>query len=248
MSRPTFVWAHDLLSCVDHENTMRHFDWTGVTETARVVRYDARGHGRAMVQYVDRAYRWSALVDDMLRVAGEGPFVAGGVGMGAATALLAAIRAPRRVAALVLVAPPAGRQGKSGNAEHYEQLAHAANLRGASALAEAWPVSGQPQFLRDSFDGPAELITRHLFAMDPRALPYILRGAALSDLGGEEQVHNVIVPTLILAWDGDAGHPLGVAEELAALMVQSELHVARDRQDFEQWPALVRTLLATIEN
>jgi pimeloyl-ACP methyl ester carboxylesterase len=246
MSRSTFVWAHDLLSCVDHENTVGLFDWTGPAEAARVVRYDARGHGRGMVQYVDRAYRWSALVDDMLRTAGEGPFVAGGVGMGAATALLSAIRAPRRLAALVLVAPPAGWQCRSHKAEQYERLAHAADLRGAIALAEAWPVVGQPQFLRDTFDGPAELITRHLFAMDPRALPCILRGAALSDLASREEVHDVIVPTLILAWDGDPGHPLCVAEELASLMVQSELHIARDWGAVERWPTLVRNFLASV--
>jgi len=246
MTQTTFVWAHDLLSCVDHENTIRLFDWAVLEEAARVVRYDARGHGRGMVQYVDRAYRWSALVDDMLREAGDGPFVAGGVGMGAATALLAAIRAPRRLAALVLVAPPAGLQSQAANAEHYEQLAHAADLRGAMALAEAWPVAGQPPFLRDTFDGPLELITRHLFAMDQRALPCILRGAALSNLGGREQVHNVIVPTLILAWDGDPGHPLTVAEELAALMVQSELHIADDPDAVHKWPSLVRDFLHTV--
>ncbi len=211
-----------------------------------MVRYDARGHGRGMVQYVDRAYRWSALVDDMLRMAGDGPFVAGGIGMGAATALLAAIRAPRRLEALVLVAAPASWNVRSGRAVHYEELAHAVQLRGATALAEAWPVAGLPLFLVDMFQGPAELVTRHLFAMDPRALPCILRGAALSDLPSREEVHNVIVPTLILAWDGDVGHPLGVAEELAGLMVQNEFHVAHDVDSLQKWPTLVANFLASV--
>lgn len=246
MNPPTFVWGHDLLSCVDHEDTVRLLDWSRARETAGVVRYDARGHGRGMVQYVDRAYRWSALVDDMLRTAGDGPFVAGGVGMGAATALLAAIRAPRRLAALVLVAPPAGWQCRSEKAEQYTQLANAVQARGAVALAEAWPVAGQPQFLAGSFSGPAELVTRHLFGMDPRALPCILRGAALSDLASREEVHNVIVPTLILGWDGDPGHPWCVAEELASLMIQSELHLARDRAGIDTWPELIATFLSNV--
>lgn len=225
---------------------MRLFDWRPAQEAARVVRYDARGHGKGMVQYVDRAYRWSALVDDMLRMAGDGPFVAGGCGMGAATALLAAVRAPRRLAALVLVAPPAGWQWRSERAEQFEELAHVVQLKGASALAERWPVPGQPSFLRDSFEGPAELITRHLFAMDPRALPCILRGAAASDLPEKELVHAVIVPTLILGWSGDAGHPLSVAEELASLMIQNELHVADRLADVGTWPALVGDFLAAV--
>jgi pimeloyl-ACP methyl ester carboxylesterase len=243
---PTFVWAHDLLSCVDHEDTVRMLDWERPAAVARVVRYDARGHGRGMVQYVDRAYRWSALVDDMLRVAGEGPFVAGGLGMGAATALQAAVRAPLRLAGLVLVAPPAGWQHRVAAADRYQGLAGAACLRGAVALAEAWPIAGQPAFLEGCFDGPAELLTRHLFGMDPRALPCILRGAALSDLATPEEVHNVIVPTLILAWDSDPGHPLAVAEELASLMIQNELHLAQSREDLQKWPDLVADFLAGI--
>jgi pimeloyl-ACP methyl ester carboxylesterase len=246
VSRPTFVWAHDLLSSVEHENVVGLFDWRTSADTARVVRYDARGHGQGMVQYVDRAYRWSALVDDMLRMAGDGPFVAGGCGMGAATALLAAVRAPRRLAALVLAAPPAGWQWRDEQAGQYEELAHAVSLKGAITLAERWPVVGQPSFLLDGFEGPAELITKHLFAMDPRVLPYILRGAAASDLPGKELVHDVIVPTLILTWAGDAGHPLSVAQELSSLLIQNELHVAETRADVESWPELVRHFLATV--
>jgi pimeloyl-ACP methyl ester carboxylesterase len=246
MSLPTFVWAHDLMSCVDYEDTVGIFDWRPAAEAARVVRYDARGHGQGMVQYVDRAYRWSALVDDMLRTAGEGPFVAGGCGMGAATALLAAVRAPRRLAALVLAAPPAGWQWRTPRSEHYDALAHTVEMKGAVALAESWPVAGEPKFLLESFDGPAELITRHLFAMDPRVLPCILRGAAGSDLPQKEQVHEVIVPTLILGWTGDDGHPLCVAEELASLMIQSELHVANDRADVAAWPRMIRDFLLAV--
>ena len=246
MIAPTFVWAHDLLSCVDHENTVRMFDWAPVEQAARMVRYDARGHGRAEAQYVDRAYRWSALVDDMIRAPGEGPFVGGGIGMGAATALSAAVRAPRRLAALVLVAPPAGWQWRYDRADEYERLAQEVEQRGAVALAESWPVVGQPGFLTDRFDGPAELLTRHLFGMDPHALPCILRGAALSDLASPDEVHEVIVPTLILAWDGDDGHPLCVAEELASLMIQGELHVAEDREALARWPHLVRRFLADV--
>jgi pimeloyl-ACP methyl ester carboxylesterase len=199
-----------------------------------------------MVQYVDRAYRWSALVDDMLRMAGDGPFVAGGCGMGAATALLAAVRAPRRLAGLVLAAPPAGWDSRLETAERYEDLADAAGLRGAMAIAEAWPVAGRPKFLIDGFTGPGELTTRHLFGMDQRALPCILRGAAASDLPEREQVHEVIVPTLILGWTGDPGHPLEIAEELSSLMIQNELRIAQGLEDVVAWPGVVREFLATI--
>lgn len=244
MTRPTFVWAHDLLSCVDHEDTIQWFKWEKSGQ-AQPMRYDARGHGRGMVQYVDRAYRWSAMVDDMLRVT-DGPFVAGGIGMGAATALQAAITAPRRLAGLVLVAPPAAWNCRQSRALVYEALAEEAAVRGTVAVSEAWPVAGQPPFLRAAFNGPAELLTRHLFGMDPKAIPCILRGAALSDLASQDQVHNVIVPTLILGWSDDAGHPLAIAEELSRLMIQNVLHVAHDIDDMGKWPDLVRDFLASI--
>ncbi|MGH9124159.1 MAG: alpha/beta fold hydrolase [Acidimicrobiales bacterium] len=245
MTRPTFVWAHDLLSCVEHEDTIRWFNWERPADLSQLVRYDARGHGRGMVQYVDRAYRWSAMVDDMLRLA-DGPFVAGGIGMGAATALHAAITAPRRLAGLVLVAPPAAWTCRDDRAAVYQALASDADVRGATAVSEAWPVSGQPSFLRESFDGPAELLTRHLFGMDPRAIPCILRGAALSDLASQDLVHNVIVPTLILGWSGDPGHPLAVAEQLSCLMIQNVMHVAHDLNDMHKWPDFVGDFLTSI--
>jgi pimeloyl-ACP methyl ester carboxylesterase len=246
MSLPTFVWAHAMLSSVRHEDALGLFDWRSATETSRVVRYDARGHGTALVQYEDRAYRWSALVDDMLREAGEGPFVAAGAGMGAATALHAAVVAPLRVAGLVLAIPPAAWEHRLEQAARYQELAWTVERRGAAALVQASPVTGRPQFVATAVPGESAATARQLLAMDRRALPAILRGAALSDLANREEVRGVIVPTLILAWDGDPGHPLATAETLASLMVQSELHVAPDMDAVRTWPKLVRDFLATI--
>lgn len=246
MSRCSFVWAHALNSSVAHEDEVGLFDWSDATEVARVFRYDARGHGTANAQYEERAFRWSALVDDMLWAAPEGPFVAGGVGMGAATALFAALRAPRRVQALVLALPPPAWEGRRSEREAYQAAARAVERRGMPAYVRALRARPQSRILAHELPHAEGLTLRQVRRMDERALPAILRGAASSDLPTRDEVRSVVVPTLVLAWEGDEGHPLSTAEELADLMVLSELHVAADLADARRWPGLVRGFLAEL--
>lgn len=246
MSRCAFVWAHALGSSVAHEDELGLFDWSQVAEVAQVVRYDARGHGAADPQYEERAFRWSALVDEMLWAAPTGPFVAGGVGMGSATALFAAARAPRRVQALVLALPPPAWEGRKRERDSHRAAAKTVERRGLSAYERVVRRQPQPRILAEELPHAEELTLRQVRSMDEAALPAILRGAASSDLPPRQEVHAVVVPTLILAWEGDPGHPVSTAEELADLMVMSELHVATELADVRRWPGLVRDFLADL--
>ena len=77
----------------------------------RALSYDARGHGKATGwESCDSSmFHWRELAQDMLAVAdahGLHRFVAMGSSMGAATALFAALQAPERVEAIVMVRPP----------------------------------------------------------------------------------------------------------------------------------------------
>ena len=247
MSRCTFVWAHGLNSCMAHEDDLGLFDWSSAESVARVVRYDARGHGGCeCYHYEDRAYRWSALVDDMLRAPGQGPFVAGGASMGAATALYAALRAPRRIQGLVLVTPPTAWEGRPAQAEVYEAAARLVERRGIPGYLKAIQSVSEPRILAEELPESRTILLRHLRRMDEKVMPSILRGAASSDLPTREEIHNIVVPTLILAWTGDAAHPVSTAETLAELMVMSELHVAEDLAAVRRWPDLVRDFLSGI--
>ena len=232
MATVTFVWAHALLGSVAWEDEVGLFDWPPAAEFANVVRYDAR------------SYRWPALVDDLLRAGGSGPFVAGGAGMGAATALLAAVRAPRRIQALVLATPPTAWETRAAEGDLYEELAATAERHGPAALAEwVWPAGG-PAFVAGSLAAGAA--ARHLAGMDKKIVPAVLRGAGSSDLATKAEVRGVIVPTLILAWEGDPGHPASTARHLADLMVQSELHLASDLDDVRAWPGRISAFLAGV--
>jgi pimeloyl-ACP methyl ester carboxylesterase len=231
-----------------HEDELGLFDWSRVEAVARVVRYDARGHGGCeCAHFEDRAYRWSALVDDMLRASGkEGPFVAGGASMGAATALYAAVRAPRRVQGLVVVTPPSAWEARPAQAEVYEAAARLVERRGIPGYLKAMQTVGQPKILADELPESRTILMRHLRRMDEKVMPSILRGAASSDLPSREEIHNVVVPTLILAWTGDPAHPVSTAEALAEQIVMSELHVATDLAGVRRWPDLVRDFLGGI--
>lgn len=230
-----------------HEDDLGLFDWSCAESVARVVRYDARGHGGCDCgHFEDRAYRWSALVDDMLRAPGQGPFVAGGASMGAATALYAAVRAPRRIQGLVLVTPPTAWEARPAQAEKYEAAAELVERRGIPGYLTALQDAGQPRILAEELPEARTILLRHLRRMDEKVVPSILRGAASSDLPSRAEVHDVVVPTLILAWTGDPAHSVSTAETLAEHMVMSELHVADDLAGVRRWPDLVRAFLSGI--
>jgi len=243
MEKYPFVWAHDLCSSMAHEDDLGLFPCSTLAGSMPVARYDTRGHGTSTGGYQERGYRWSAMVDDMLRAA-DGPFVAGGIGMGVATALFAAIRAPKRVAALVLILPPAAWGDRAAVAAVHEADADLVELSGARRLATAVRHRPLAPLLAQIRPDARELEALHLEAMDPRFLVLMLRAAARSDLPRPDEIRSVIVPTLILAWNDDPDHPLSTARTLADTMLQADLRIAEDEVDVMTWPAAVDDFLA----
>jgi len=243
MEKYPLVWAHDLCSSMAHEDELGLFPCAALAAPMPVARYDTRGHGGSLGGYQERGYRWSAMVDDMLRAA-EGPFVAGGIGMGVATALFAALRAPKRIAALVLVLPPPAWDRRATAAITHEADADLVELSGPKRLAESVRARPLARLLAQVRPDAREVEARHLQAMDPRILALMLRAAARSDLPRQEEVRSIIVPTLILAWEDDPDHPLVTAQTLADTMLQADLRIARDESDVKGWPATVDDFLA----
>lgn len=234
------------MSSMAHEDDLGLFGWPLPGCSAVVHRYDARGHGKAEGGYEERCYRWSAMVDDMVRAAGEGPFVAAGIGVGAATALYAAIKAPRRVEALVLVLPPAGWEDRPPSAICHAEDADLVETRGLSALCAAVSHRPTPPLLAAACPSARSVEARHLRQMDEKRVVAILRGSAGADLPPPADVRLVIVPTLILGWAGDGAHPVSTAERLSALMIQSELVVATGLDGVREWPSRVARFLASV--
>lgn len=239
-----FVWGHGLTSSSAQEDAAGLRPWRRLGAGFEVVRVDARGHGDSDPDPDPDAYRWSELARDLLALAsalGHERLVAGGASMGAATALHAAVSAPERVAALVLMIPPTAWDTRPAQAERYRADADLAEREGPMALAAA-AAEEPPIPLFEGLLDPAEMARARYAALDPATLPAILRGAAASDLPEPEVVARLRQPTLILAWEGDLGHPLSTAERLAELVPGATLSVARRLPDLAAWPRQVAEL------
>ncbi len=236
-----FYWGHGLTSSAAQEDRMGLRVWDALREGWEVVRVDARGHGNSSGEPEPHAYRWSELAGDLFALAdalGHRRFWVGGASMGAAVALHAAVAAPERIAALVLMIPPTAWATRAAQAARYRASADLAEREGLEALAAAEAAQPPIPIFRGLFD-PAEMARARYAALDAKVLPAILRGAADSDFPAPEAVARLRQPTLLLAWEGDDGHPLSTAERLAELLPDATLSVARRLQDLGAWPQLV---------
>lgn len=235
---PPLLWAHGMGSSRRHEE--RHGIVSGIGLAPGCTRYDAAGHGQSDGCGCPETYTWAALGSVMGQIAASvaGPVVLGGASMGCATALHAAVDHPGGVHALVLVSPPTTGADRAGAAVEYEVAAQLVEQDGVAALTSRWgPIV--PQHLRDVSEEP---IT---FRPDVRQdiLPAVLRGAARSELPAASALRELVTPTLVLAWAGDASHPLASARLLAQLL-GGDLVEARSAADLRGWPAVVAGFLA----
>jgi pimeloyl-ACP methyl ester carboxylesterase len=173
---PLIVFSHGLAG------SARNFrpQAKAFARTHRVVTYDARGHARSDAPNEPSAYDFERFVDDFERVAsdGEGPVVAAGLSLGAATALGFALRRPERVRALILASPPGGTDdpGRRGWALGFAQAIEEKGLEAAGAEF----VWGE----RARFDQPgARMIRSGFMEHPPHALAHVLR-RSLAELPG----------------------------------------------------------------
>lgn len=230
-------WGHGFASSSTQEARGSLIDFGELARRNRVVRWDARGHGESEGGLDPAEYTWDELGGDLLALAsalGVDRFVAGGVSMGAATALHAAVSAPERIRGLVLVLPPTAYETRAEQAHEYRAGADLVEREGAVRYVERASTQPVPEILR-AFAPGFEFTP----AVASERLPAVLRGAGASDLPPRDAVRTVTVPALILAWDTDPGHPLRTAETLAELLPDAELHVARRLRDVTTWTRLV---------
>jgi len=233
-----FVWGHGLLSSMAQEDAVGLFRWSGAH--ARVVRFDARGHGESEPSYDPALLRWPELARDMLALAdtlgAERAFL-GGVSMGCATALHAAVAAPERVAGLVLVAPPTAWATRPRQARFYRFAASLVEKVGLTPfrLLASIPVPGgtSPVAALQS------VMVEQLARADARAVAATLRGAAESDLPEPDMLRSLRIPSLILAWRNDPVHPVSSATRLRELLPESDLCIAGSLEEIRGWPERV---------
>lgn len=201
----------------------------------RLLRYDARAHGRSDGEAEPDNYRWPALADDLLRLLDEwfpGERVHGvGPSMGTGTLLHAAIREPERFSGFTLLLPPTAWKTRKAKAEQYFREAQLLEDHGLGALlrkdAEVAPppaTVGRPATVPEVPDA---------------LLPSVFRGAALSDLPDPDAIASLSVPTTVLAWVEDPAHPVSTAEALVQLLPQATLQIATTPAEVRTWPSVL---------
>ncbi|CAN5565087.1 alpha/beta hydrolase [soil metagenome] len=203
---------------------------------ARVLRYDARGHGASSGGTRPGDYSWARLAEDLdalLDHVFPGEAVHGvGPSMGTGTLLHAAVADPARFRTLTLVVPPTAWATRRGQSAGYEEMANLVETAGVAAFVAAGRASTPPPAVAGAPDTVPD-VPDHL-------LPSVLRGAATADLPPPEALTRLLQPTLILAWTEDPTHPLSTATALQDLLPHSRLDVAERPEDVATWPSAFR--------
>jgi pimeloyl-ACP methyl ester carboxylesterase len=151
------------------------------------------------------------------------------------------VRHPETVRALVLVIPPTAWETRAAQREIYENAALYVRMKGKAAYVDA--VQRLPRI--PIFAGHPELgpmppdVTEEL-------LPFVMEGAAASDFPSVDSIRSLNIPTLVLAWDTDPGHPVSTAAALDSLLPRSTSHVASTVTAIQQWGQLTAEFLGAL--
>jgi len=233
------VWGHGLTQSRELEDRRSLIEWGDIA--ARVLRYDARGHGRSESTPDLDGYGWDELARDQLALAdavGIDRYVAAGASMGAATALHAAVIAPDQILGLVLVIPPTGWETRAEQVAVYEQGAalvaeHGVEplIRAGAAVPPPDPLVGDPEY--------RAIRAAALRSWDPQRLALAMRGATRAQLPTRDRITSIGCPCLVLAWSGDPGHPVSTAEELATLLPHADVRVASTAGEMATWSSTI---------
>jgi pimeloyl-ACP methyl ester carboxylesterase len=241
------VWTHGLANSMAHEDETGLFDWSAViADGRRVVRYDVRGHGGSEFTPEPGAYEWDELALDLIGVFDGLQIeraVVGGGSLGSAVSLHLAARAPDRVAGVVLAIPPTAWTTRAGQARRYEAAAGLIERRGIGSYIAACRMQAEPPVFTGWLEGLWERLYRY-WERDPERwqhrFPAIFRGAAASTLPDNEVLRGLDVPTLVLAWTTDPGHPVSTATGLGEVLPDVELVIDDDAEPIARWPERVR--------
>ncbi len=201
-----------------------------LSDAFKVVTYDARGHARSEAPADAALYSLSHLVSDFARVAEQAsatPLIAGGLSLGAATALDFALQEPERVRALVLAAYPSGTSSPASPRRSWA-------LAFADTIGERGLDAAGSEFVwgaRSRFDPRgAELIRQGFLEHAPHALQAVLRGV-LAELAPPQEraaeLARLDIPVLIVV-GADDQESLPPCRDLARLLPRAELSVVAD--------------------
>lgn len=240
------VWAHGMTSATYTQERAGNFDWRPVSAEHRLIRYDARGHGRSTGGTDPVEYTWPELGKDLLGLldAVRPPLSPGldtphstsaqkvgaiGSSMGTASILYAALDRPERFSRLVLTTPPTC----------WETRPAANGMRlGSAQLVQDKGVAALEALSVDAPASPALVDAKRYInpiRVSARRLPAVFRGSAQTDFPPREKLAGLALPVLVMSWTGDGTHPVSSGEALAAALPNAELVVANTPAELATW-------------
>lgn len=164
--------------------------------------------------------------------------------MGCATTIYAAMQAPERMKALVLVIPPTAWETRAAQGKLWNRFALIGRLLGGKGMTRMMSGSMDrmlPKWMIENESEKMEGMAKGMAAQKGAALWNIFKGAALTDLPPREDLKAIAdIPCMILAWVGDPTHPVSSAEDLHRQLPKSELFVAQGYEEFKTIPGRMR--------
>ena len=214
------IFAHGLSG--NRQFTLEHF--SSLADRYQIIAFDQRGHGDSTPIRDPDLYDAPAMAADMTAILddlGLDKVIVGGESMGAATALLFALKYPQRVKALLLTAP-AFSDKQNAEKERMQQMGEEL-LKGdmqdflqKSARRMRVDFNMPEDVIRkiawmQSVHQPQSLGTACMTVIDWKIFPDIL---ALKELS---------MPCCILAWANDPLHPFELAQQMSMIIPQAKL-------------------------
>ncbi len=237
---PTIIGAHGLSSSRAAEDAGGYFDWSAITAAGRrLVRYDARGHGRSTGRPVPDEYAWPRLADDLLAlldvVSPNDPVDAFGVSMGVGTLLHAVTKRPDRFRRLALVIPPTAWETRAAQSATYRQIASVVREHGIAALTAA-TASIPPLPILEAGGWSATPPD-----IDESIIADVMLGASDTDFPAPEAIKTIQQPVLLRPWTDDPSHPLATSERLHDLLPHSVLEIQHTPDDLRALGSRIAT-------
>jgi 3-oxoadipate enol-lactonase len=246
-----FIWGHGLLSSMETEDALGWLAWPEHPPGIELVRYDARGHGGSGASRDADSYAWPGLGADMLGLAngiGAERFIAGGASMGCATALHAALAAPARVKAMLLMLAPTLWEKRVAQRRLYQRAGKLGGVAGARLIGMLTNPDAHrllPPWLIAQSPAMAAAIAQGMDKADPATVADVFYGASNSDLPPRATLAALAhIPALIISWADDPSHPVSTSQELHRLLPASSLFVARNVEEVRQIPGRIRDFIA----
>jgi pimeloyl-ACP methyl ester carboxylesterase len=188
----------------------------------RLIAFDARAHGETRPVGDVKKIALAAFADDLVALLdhlGIPRAVVGGISMGAAVALVMALRYPERVLGLVLSRPAWVDRPLPDNARVFTHIAQLVRKFGAREGLEQFRGTAEYQLVRAESSDSAASLERQF--TQPRAEECVTRLERIPHdcpVHDREELATVGVPTLVLGNHQDPTHPWEMAETLARLI------------------------------